>query len=79
MRGGVCGRLGVSIPVFGITANALLEDQQRFMRAGVTAVVTKPMKKTQLVDMIATAKQPRELKLRAADKAEGDPQQEVAR
>ena len=48
--------LGVAIPVFGITANALLEDQQRFMRAGVTAVVTKPMKKAQLVGMIDTAK-----------------------
>ena len=56
--------LGVSIPVFGITANALLEDQQSFVRAGVTAVVTKPMKKTQLIEMIATAKQARDLRLK---------------
>ena len=48
--------LGVTIPIFGITANALLEDQQRFVAAGVTAVITKPMQKKQLVDMIATVR-----------------------
>ena len=52
--------LGVTIPIFGITANALLEDQQRFVAAGVTAVVTKPMQKKQLVDMIATVKKLKE-------------------
>ena len=48
--------LGLRIPIFGITANALIEDQQRFLRSGATAVVTKPMQKRQLVEMIATAR-----------------------
>jgi CheY-like chemotaxis protein len=56
--------LGLSIPIFGITANALMEDQQRFLRAGATAVVTKPMQKRQLVDMIATARQYKDSKER---------------
>ena len=52
--------LGITIPVFGVTANALLEDQQRFVRAGATAVVTKPMTKKQVMVMVATASQIKE-------------------
>ena len=69
--------LGVSIPIFGITANALLEDQQRFVKAGVTAVVTKPMQKKQLVDMIATVRKIKEeqKKMLVKEKAEGEAEQ----
>ena len=56
--------LGITIPVFGVTANALLEDQQRFVRAGVTAVVTKPMTKKQVMDMVATARQMKKMQFR---------------
>ena len=70
--------LGVTIPIFGITANALLEDQQRFVKAGVTAVVTKPMQKKQLVDMIATVRRIREEQRKCTD-IQRSTGQEIAR
>jgi len=35
--------MGVTIPIVALTGNALVDDQRRFVDAGVTAVLTKPV------------------------------------
>ncbi|KAI8907070.1 hypothetical protein DFJ77DRAFT_188560 [Powellomyces hirtus] len=42
-------RLGISVPVVGITGNALKEDQDQFLASGADMVITKPLKKEMLV------------------------------
>lgn len=45
--------MGYSAPVIGVTGNALLRDQHRFLRAGVSAVLTKPVNLDQMLVTIA--------------------------
>jgi CheY-like chemotaxis protein len=35
--------MGVNIPIIAVTGNALQEDKELFMKAGVDAVLTKPL------------------------------------
>ncbi len=43
-----------SIPVIALTANALDDDEQRCLEAGMTAYCSKPVKKDRLRDVLAT-------------------------
>ena len=48
--------LGVTVPIFGVTGNALLSDQARFVAAGVTKVVTKPISKASIIAAVQIAR-----------------------
>ncbi|KAJ3294330.1 HisKA [Borealophlyctis nickersoniae] len=43
---------GFTLPVIGITGNALKEDQDSFMAAGANLVITKPLAKDKLVNAL---------------------------
>ena len=42
--------LGLTVPVFGVTGNALLSDQARFLCAGATKVLLKPVSKSSVAE-----------------------------
>jgi CheY-like chemotaxis protein len=48
-------RAGVVLPVIGVTGNALPADVQRFLDAGASAVVTKPVRVAQLLQALLAA------------------------
>ena len=57
--------LGLAIPIFGVTGNALLSDQARFMAAGVTKVYTKPVTKASIATAVHMAQEARKARLAA--------------
>lgn len=40
--------IGIDVPIIGVTANALSEDQSAFIRAGANEIITKPIDKKKL-------------------------------
>ena len=46
-------KLGVQCPIIGITANAVLVDQQQFCDCGLNGLITKPVETTKLLHMIS--------------------------
>ena len=49
--------MGATLAIFGVTGNALAEDQERFLRAGANKVFTKPTAKHTLIHAIQTVRQ----------------------
>jgi len=45
--------MGVVVPILAVTGNALMEDQDRFLKAGVNSVICKPVGKSRLQAAIA--------------------------
>jgi CheY-like chemotaxis protein len=43
---------GPSIPIYALTAHAMLGDKERFMEAGMNGYLTKPLKKADIVQTI---------------------------
>ena len=60
--------MGVTVPVFGVTGNALLSDQARFMAAGATKVFTKPVSKASIALAVQLAKDAKMARLTPASK-----------
>ena len=52
-------RLGVTCPIIGVTANALLSDQAEFIACGLDALVTKPVNMGNLMKVMDEAIQQR--------------------
>ena len=60
-------QLGVRCPIIGVTANALLRDQQDFIDCGLDDLVTKPVNVQRLMQAIQTALDKRQTASTAAD------------
>lgn len=45
--------LGLTVPIVGVTGNALLEDQESFINAGANEVVCKPVTRDRLMQTLA--------------------------
>jgi osomolarity two-component system sensor histidine kinase SLN1 len=60
--------MGVTVPVFGVTGNALLSDQARFMAAGVTKVFTKPVSKASITAAVQLAREAKMARLATASR-----------
>jgi len=49
--------MDITIPIFGVTGNALLADQERFLSAGATKVLLKPVNKAVIAGAVQFAKE----------------------